>query len=195
LIQPLSDTQYAKPYSVLVTDANGNPVQGAEVELNVYPIRYEKGYYVAIFDGDECKGWVKSRTVTAASALPNPDNADQACNNEDVNRDGLLNPGEDNNGTLEPGNVATAPDRVITDASGFALFDLVYAREFTWIEIELEARATVAGSEASSKARFFLPGLAADFEDCDIAPPGVLSPYGQATTCGCDELTDPTCPL
>jgi hypothetical protein len=199
LIQDKSDTQYAKPYSVLVTDANGSPVQGARVELNIYPTRYQKGYYALFFDpltGD-CTGWGKVPTVTPASALPNDDNDDQACDNEDVNRDGLLNPAEDinNNGTLEPGNVASAPASVTTDATGFALFDLVYAKEFTWVEVELEARATVAGSEAASTARFFLPGLASDFEDCDAAPPGVLSPYGQATTCGCDELADPTCPL
>jgi protocatechuate 3,4-dioxygenase beta subunit len=197
VIQPLSETQYAKPYSVLVTDANGNPVDGAVVELNLFPTRYQKGFYALVFDeSGTCIGWGKVLTVSASSSLPNPDNADQACDNEDVNRNGLLNPGEDinNNGTLEPGNVATAPTSVTTDATGFALFSIVYAKEFTWVEVELEARTTVAGSEAFSTARFFLPGLVDDFNDCEVAPPGQLSPYGLATTCGCDELVDPTCP-
>lgn len=197
LIQALSDTQYAKPYSVLVTDANGNPVQGATVELNHYPTRYQKGFYALFFDSfGLCTGWGKVLTVTGASTVPNADNADQACTNEDVNRNGILNPGEDtnNNGVLDPGNVVAVPASVVTDATGFALFDLVYAREFTWVEIELEARATVSGSEASTTARFFLPGLASDFNDCEVSPPGQVSPFGVATTCGCDELTDATCP-
>jgi hypothetical protein len=194
LIEPLSSTQYAKPYSVLVTDANSNPVEGATVELNIYPTRYQKGFYVRAFDGETCVGWVKSLTVTPGS--PPSDNDDQACNNEDVNRNGVLNMGEDinNNGTLEPGNIAAAPTNITTDATGFAFFDITYAREFTWVEIELEARATVFGSESSSTARFFLPGLAADFENCDVAPPGQISPYGVATTCACDESTDSSCP-
>jgi hypothetical protein len=188
LIEALSSTQYAKPYSVLVTDANSNPIQGARVELNMYPTRYEKGFYTLFFDeGGQCVGWGKVRTVA---------DADRACENEDVNRNGLLNPGEDinSNDALDPGNVAQVPRQVVTDAAGFGLFNVLYAREFTWVEIELEARTTVAGSEASSKARFFLPGLASDFNDCEVSPPGQLSPYGLATTCGCDEQVDPACP-
>jgi hypothetical protein len=87
---------------------------------------------------------------------------------------------------------------VTTDETGFALFDVEYAREFTWVEIQLEARVTVAGSEGASTATFFLPGLADDFNDCDVSPPGQVSPYGVATTCSCDEAadpTDPTCPI
>jgi hypothetical protein len=201
IVQSLGTTQYAKPYSVLVTDSNGNPQENATVELNIFPIRYQKGFYTLFFDEeDNCTGWGKVLTVTSSSALPNPDNVDQACDNEDVNRNGVLNPGEDinNNGSLQPGNVATTvPAQVTTDTTGFALFDVVYAREFTWVEIELEARATVTGSEAFSRARFFLPGVVNDFNDCEVAPPGQRSPYGLATTCGCDELTAPpgACPV
>jgi hypothetical protein len=188
LLEARSATQYAKPYSVLVTDANSNPISGALVELNIFPTRYQKGFYALAFDEDgNCVGWNKFPTVN---------DEDRACENEDINRNGVLDAGEDtnSNGTLQPGNVATTdPSRVTTDATGFALFNVVYAKEFTWVEVELEARTTVAGSEASSKAHFFLPGLASDFDDCDISPPGQLSPYGLATTCSCDELTDPGC--
>jgi len=185
LIQPVSDTQYAKPYSVLVTDANSNPVAGARVELNVDPTRYQKGSYVPIIDeNDACTGWGKRPTVV--------------CLNEDQNSNGILdlNLNEDfnSNGILDPGNIATVPTTVTTDATGFAFFDVAYAREFTWVEVQLKARATVAGSEASSTATFFLPGVVSDFDDCDISPPGQESPYGQAITCSCDETVDPECP-
>jgi hypothetical protein len=190
-------TQYSQPYSVLVNDANGNPVAGATVELNVIPKRYEKGLYVLSFNSENrtCVGWVKFRTVQGNLI---PDDTDHACDNEDVNLNGILNPGEDsagnNNGRLDPGNVAATPQTVITDATGFALFEVLYAKEFTWVEVELEARAFVAGSEGLSRARFFLNGIVSDFNNCTVAPPGAISPYGTATTCSCDERTNPICP-
>jgi hypothetical protein len=195
LLQAASNTLYAKPYSALVNDANGNPIAGAKVEINVFPIRYEKGFYTLFFDEDgNCTGWGKVRTIRSTNPLA--DDADQACTNEDVNRNGLLNPGEDinNNGALDPDVPVTVPTVVTTDSTGFATFDIVYPKDRTWVEIELEARATVAGSEASARTRFFLPGLASDFNNCQVSPPGHLSPYGLATTCGCDELADPLCP-
>ncbi|GIX47661.1 MAG: hypothetical protein KatS3mg131_1872 [Candidatus Tectimicrobiota bacterium] len=189
-----SDTQYAFPYSVLVTDANGNPVAGATVELNLFPTRYQKGVYVPVFDEDgNFVVWAKQLSIDPASGFP--DDTDQACNNEDGNRNGILDAGEDvnNNGFLEPGNVATVPVSLTTDETGFAFFNVTYAKEFTWVEVALEARATVAGSEGSDMAIFFLPGAASDFDDEDVAPPGAVSPYGVAITCACDERVDPTC--
>lgn len=216
-IKPLSDTQYAKPYSVLVTDANGNPVEGALVEFNVYPTRYQKGFYVRVYNADgDFVTWAKSLTINAASGFA--DDADRACDNEDVDRDGLLNsedldldgildPGEDvngngtldfdgdinNNGVLDPGNIAAVPINLVTDESGFAFFDVVYAREFTWVEVQLEVRARVIGSEGASWATFYLQGLASDFNKEDVAPPGAVSAFGTAVTCACDEQVDPTC--
>lgn len=202
LLAAPSSTQYSQPYSVLVNDANGNPVAGATVALNVIPTRYQKGRYIlALFTSATsnvltCRGWVKFPTVQGNVSSDDPD---QACDNEDSLvaggvLNGILDPGEDrnNNGRLDPGNVAATPKTVTTDASGFALFEVVYAKEFTWVEVELEARAFVAGSEGTSRARFFLNGLVTDFDDCTVAPPGLFSPYGQATTCSCDERTSPT---
>jgi hypothetical protein len=198
-VQVVSDTHYGKPYAALVTDANSNPIAGARVELNAFPIRYEKGFYTRFFNqSGACTGWGKVRTVSPLSIPPNPDNTDQACNNEDLNRNGILNPGEDinNNGRLDPGNVAAVPTSLTTNASGIAEFIVTYQKDRTWVEVEIEARATAAGSEGFNRARFFLPGLANDFTNCDVSPPGQLSPYGLATTCGCDELAaDPgACP-
>ncbi len=196
LIETPSSTQYAKPYSVLVTDADGNPVAGAEVNLSVLPTRYQKGRYVPVFDeAGEFVAWEKFLTIDPESGVD--DDVDQACNNEDLNTNGILDLGEDfnNNAKLDPGNVATIdPGVVITDASGFAFFNVVYAREFTWVEVRLEARTEVSGSEFSSQAIFFLPGLASDFNQENIAPPGVLSPFGQARTCICTEFADSSCP-
>jgi hypothetical protein len=85
-------------------------------------------------------------------------------------------------GELDPENPASVPGRITTDATGFAFFNVVYAREFaSWIEVDLRARATVTGSEGLSHAVFFLPGLASDYTDCSVPPPGVVSPFGTAS--------------
>jgi hypothetical protein len=185
VVKILSDTQYALPYSVLVTDATGNPVTNTTVELSVLPTGfYQKGFYSPFFNSTgACTGFGK--------VLTSP-----ACQNEDSNFNGILDSGEDfnHNGRLDPGNVATVPGTVNTNATGFAFFDVVYAKEFTWVEVVLEARTVVAGSEGTSLVRFFLPGAVNDFNNCMVAPPGQISPYGFATTCTCDERTDPTCP-
>src|SRR5258707_2768914 len=114
-----------------------------------------------------------------------------SCQNEDVNLNGLLDPGEDfnSNGKLDPRNIASIDQATVTtDSSGFASFNVVYAKEFAdWVTVEIEARAVVAGSEGSSQASFLLPGLGADFNNCLVLPPSFCSPYGVATTCACDE--------
>lgn len=191
-------TQYAKPYTVLVTDADGNPVSGRRVTLSVLPTRYEKGTYEPFFDvvTGGFLGWGKQRSISPATGFA--DDSDLACDNEDLDRDGIRDVGEDvnNNRRLDPGNVATVdPPSVTTDDSGFGSFDVLYAREFTWVEVALEASTIVGGSEFLSRAVFFLPGLADDFNNLLIPPPGRVSPFGVATTCACSELSEPTCPV
>ncbi len=196
LIPSNTTTLYSQPYSGLVNDANGNPISNATIELNVRATRYQKGFYSPFFNSNgACIGWGK---VLSVRGTADPDDGDQACDNEDRNQNGILDTGEDlnNNTSLDPRIVVSVPQTVTTDATGFAFFDVTYAREFTWVEIELEARAAVQGSEASARARFFLRGIASDFSDCEVSPPGQVSPFGLATTCGCDERTDPgTCPV
>jgi hypothetical protein len=215
-----SDTQYALPYSVLVTDANGNPMANATVELSVVPIRYGRGFLALFSDSiGACTGWGTVSTIRGGTN--DPDDLDGICqnedsnlngildSNEDLNHNGILDPNEDHNlngildsgedhnsnGKLDPGNVATVPKIVSTDATGFAFFEVAYPKQFAmWVEVELVARTVVAGSEDTSRARFSLPGAAPDYTNCSVVPPGQPSPYGIATTCACDDRTDPTCP-
>jgi hypothetical protein len=164
-VQDLSTTQYTLPYSVLVTDANGTPVANAAVALDILPTKYRKGI-------------CGTPTTTCANedGLFDP-------NLKNGIRD--LNPDEDVNGNnrLDPGNVVAVPTTVTTDATGFAFFDVVYAKEFGGdvagltigvVEVELRARTVVVGSEGLSRALFFLPGAC-------IVPP--LAPFGTGMNC------------
>jgi len=165
-VRNLSSTQYALAYSVLVTDANGTPIANATVALNISPTQYQKSFCGA-----------------PTAICPNEDGVFDP-NLKNGIRD--LNPqDEDINGNqrLDPGNVAAVPTTVTTDATGFAFFDVVYAKEFGGdvagvtvgvVEVELKARTVVVGSEGSSRALFFLPG------ECVIL---TTPPFGTGMNC------------
>jgi protocatechuate 3,4-dioxygenase beta subunit len=161
--------RYFKPYGVLVTDSSGNPVANAQVTIEIWPTAYYKGEYP-----DPGPPW-----IWTPSAGP--------CLNEDVNRDGILNPGEDFNSNLQldPGNVVTlSTGTLTTDASGFADFEIVYFQQFAdWVEVELTARATVAGSESTEQVFFRLPILFSDTTSA-AGPAGNPSPFGTGNFCG-----------
>lgn len=181
-------TTYEYPYSVLVTDTAGLPVQNASVTLNIVPVAkstelkaYFKGYYA--LSEDATPPWIWTPTATQDGTY--------GCFNEDLNQNGILDLGEDfnNNGTLEPGNVVTVfPTSMRTDESGFAFFKVRYAQEYAnWVRAELSARATVAGSEATEIARFILKIAASDISSKDVSPPGNPSPFGESGTCADDK--------
>ena len=178
LIAEPTTTTFALPYSALVTDTAGLPVANAVINLNVVPVAtstgldaYAKGYW----------------QVTKGATPPWSQVITASCLNEDLNQNGILDPGEDfnGNGRLDPGNVATvSKTSLTTDASGFAYFDVLYAQQYAqWVRKELTARANVAGSQATETARFILPILASKLAAEGVSPPGNPSPYGFATTC------------
>lgn len=184
-ILKLDTTRYAKPYGVLVTDAIGGPVANARIALSVIPVSYRKGYYV--WTG---KSWEQIPTLQPAA-----NGGLDYCANEDADRNGILEvppngPDNDanNNGVLDPGNLATlSSDTVTTDASGFAPFEVRYFQEYAgWVDVELTARDTVSGSEAIKTVHFTLPILADDLAKEGVAPPGHPSPFGTGQSCAGD---------
>jgi len=52
-----------------------------------------------------------------------------------------------------------------------------------WVQSLLTATATVSGTETSTTSKFWLPMLAADITNTTVDPPGIVSPYGIATSC------------
>lgn len=169
-IKKLDSTKYAKPYSVMVIDASGNPVANAEVQLTIWPPSYRKGKHE--WNGEDSI-WKPSISTT--------------CDNEDINKDGYLNSGEDhnNNDKLEPGVVAaTFPPSIKTGADGFATFDVEYLRDRAiWSQVELTAHAVVEGSESTATTVFWLPASLDDFKNKEVSPPGMESPFGVAASC------------
>jgi Bacterial Ig-like domain (group 1) len=175
-----NSAQYRKEWVVQVTDAQGNGVNHVNLTVSVLSVRYWDGIRVW-----NTKIW---ETVPGVEALPAA-----GCPDEDVDRNGTLNAGEDMNGNnrIEAGNIAAAAasvtggSTVTTDQNGFALVDVFYPQEYAyWLEVTLDARTSVQGTEFSRRTTFVLPGLAADFSQENSEPPGLYSPFGTDGLCG-----------
>lgn len=167
---------YRKEFLVIVTDADGNGVEGVNVQMSILSEFYRKGFWALPLVG----GW----TQTITTIPPCPD--------EDLNRNGVLDMGEDLNasGEIEAGNVATVSVQgggggvLITNASGTGLVDILYPQAFAqWVFVALQARTDVQGTEFTETNRFWLDISASDVNNRDASPPGNPSPYGIGALC------------
>lgn len=179
---PFSSTQYELPYTVQAIDAAGNGVSGVNITFTVTSLGYLKGARV----------WNGTTWATVGSTLANdPDIYTLAgvdgCLSEDTNNTGVYNSHEDynQNGKLDPGLVAsTDVTSGTTTTGGTAAVNVIYPKDHAyWVAIRLTATATVQGTQSSTSADFWLPGVSTDFNSETVAPPGETSPYGIANTC------------
>jgi protocatechuate 3,4-dioxygenase beta subunit len=178
-IEEPNTADYLKEFSVRVTDSQGVGVEGAQVQISAVSKAYWKGYYVI---DDTTNQWAVVRT----SRDPDSGNL-AACQDEDLNRNGILDVGEDRNGSgrIEAGNVASvSPGTVSTDTAGLATFDLTYAQGFAnWVVVTIEARTSVAGTEFLETQDFLLPASVQDLTPPGSPPGGTESRYGSSDTC------------
>ncbi len=180
-----NDTAYSLPMSVLVSDSNGNPVSGAIVTLNLWPLQYATGCWVKI--GDE---WLPYDCPVPTYDFY--DNEDDRYPGEEAYRNLILDeepPGVytiwDEDGWLggpDPGfgdgqltpplsAAGTVPATVVTDANGVGEFDLVYLKSSAaWIKVEVTASTVVSGTENQVKQIFKLPWAKGEEESLADSP-------------------------
>jgi hypothetical protein len=162
-------TQFTMPWVLQAVDSAGNPVNNVPVTLTIHSVSYYKGTWVAT--GSDWVWTPKS----------------PACANEDVNLNGVLDPGEDFNGNhkLDPGEVAvTTVGTVTTAADGSATFGVEYPEDHAaWVVVNLTATANVQGTQASTNSIFQLPMLSTYVTAAPSAIPGEVSPYGVNVSC------------
>jgi hypothetical protein len=180
-----NDTAYSLPMSVLVSDANGNPLVGAVVTLNLWPTYYFTGCWVA--EGDT---WVPGDCGDPWRPYWDYVNEDDRHGDSDARyRNLVLDPGEDGyfnpldlpwdigfggtttgapsqpDGLLTPplSAAGSVPGTVITDENGVGTFDLVYLKSSAaWIKVEIRASTLVSGTENQGTLEFTLPWSAPD---------------------------------
>jgi hypothetical protein len=190
-----NDTQFIMPWSVSAVDSAGNPVSGIAITLTLHSKYYNKGTWQLV---SGAWGWAP---VGVAGGSP-PDGvtiAAPGCANEDLNLNGVLDPTDgdasgtgNNNGKLEPGDIALASPGSVTTAAvtsststqGTALFTVNYPQDHAmWVTSTLTATATAQGTETSVSSTFQLPMAADHISDAKVSPPGIRSPYGIANSC------------
>jgi hypothetical protein len=183
LITEYSTTQYSIPYSVQAIDAAGNGVNNVAVTYTVTSLAYVKGFLKFPTGGS-------SWSLVQTTASNDPDvyvPIGYGCNSEDLNNNGILDPGEDynKNGKLDPGLVvSTDVGSGVTATNGSASLNLIYPKDHSYyVYVRLTATGTVNGTQSSTSTDFLLPGAAADYDNATVAPPGPVSPYGTGTTC------------
>lgn len=165
IISVNSDTAYQLPVSVMVTDSNGNAVNGATVSLSIWGVSYHKGFRPKI--DDKCPANVTFSNV-----------------NEDVNENLIRDPGEDIDG---PGNISalagadgtlwppspaagSLPPTVVTGVDGTATFNWVYLKQYAdWVTARLRASVLVQGSEATTTTTITLTPSKADVDACVLS--------------------------
>lgn len=191
LFEPTTAT-FAKEWAIVVTDSVGNAVANKAVQVSLSSLDYRKGA-MRLVDG---VGWV---LVESTDFIRCPD--------EDLDRNGILNLGEDLNssGTLEAGNVATvaavpsgAPAgnpcgsagaggtsaSVTTNSQGLARVCVIYPQDYNlWVKAEIKAQASVSGTEFAKTRNFVLDAKAQDLGNENASPPGQVSPFGTALDC------------
>jgi hypothetical protein len=161
---------YTKKFTVNVTDAAGRGVPGVVVTPRLLPLLYQKGFYVL---GEE--QWVKE--------------ADLACPNEDTNFNGILDSQDRNdNGDafVWPGQAAavSVANNGVTDGTGFVILSLKYGQRFgTWAVYQIEARASVGGTEGVAQFDFGLSVATADIKNKEASPGFQTSPFGVGVSC------------
>ncbi len=158
---------YRKNWVVYVTDSNGIAVNAATLTIKAIPLAYRTGRHVLV--GEE---YVYQAPI-------------YECRNEDANENGILDPGEDDNGdgVLWPGNVIAVSPGSVQTVNGLATIALTYAESYApWVRLRLTVSATVAGTESKTNAEFTVVGLALDFTKGGGPPAGFVSPFGDLPT-------------
>jgi hypothetical protein len=173
-IETPDQSTYAKEFSVFVTDPDSTPINNALMTFSAPPVKFNEG-------GVYWKGGWEWEPISEIYIF---DANRTACPNEDVNGNGILDAGEDNNGDgqLTPGNVVSIPASGTTDANGQARVDIRYSKQFGgWAQVNIAVKAESAGSESQESQRFNLPVA---FEDRKIeGSPPPSSPFGSGTNC------------
>jgi hypothetical protein len=172
-----ADLTYQRRFVVLVVDASGAAKENVQIKPSIDIDRYYKGQFVRIGSA-----WVPGYydALGAAVAVVPP-----ACYNEDINRNGVLEAGEDlnGNGSLEPRKSDVAVSMIggsQTNASGIAVVQIEYPKSLgAWARVKILVSATgVSGTEGRTTWTEILPVPGPDITAV-TAPAFITSPYGQ----------------
>ena len=175
---------YSMSVIVQVVDASNQPISGSTVTGAVDIPRFYRGIY-----GVNAGGWVpgiytRTGTPGAYTYTLSPGSI-QSCDNEDINRNNIMETGEDANlsGSLEPYKasvtiVPTSAGSNVTDSFGKAYFQLQYGENYaSWEDVVMTFTTSVEGTEGHATYPSGLPVPADVLAKTTSTPPFWMSPY------------------
>ena len=181
---------YIKQFVVTVADAAGRAVAGAPVDISLDITHYGKGTFGQAITFPLNIGDANTY-VPDATTTPQAFAARVSCINEDFNRNGFVDPGENVNGsldsfgqpTLEPRRsdiILSYVDAAVktTDSRGILLIKVEHSQRFsTWLSYRIRATTSVAGSQGSAERAFVTTFLEGDEPNGSFR----LPPYGTSS--------------
>ena len=195
----LGSIAYLKKFLIQVNDASGVAVKDAIVSVSVDITHYGKGRFSGTYPIgsvpptilDPSLGTIPTGTssfVIVPSSIITPSELYQStttianvwCVNEDKNRNGALDMGEDTNsdGILTPRKaevIVSYSSGNTTNASGQMLVQVTYGQNVgRWLSYTLRATTRVAGSEGDASKSYITDVLQADVANGSFLTP----PYG-----------------
>ncbi|WP_100641634.1 Ig-like domain-containing protein [Alteromonas facilis] len=167
---------YMKEIAVFVSDSVGQAVANVDLTVSSTPVKFSQGggYYKGYWEWDpDLRVWYPVRTIF--------------CPNEDIDANGFLDAGEDNNGDgeLTPGIIGTVAFQDgdnSTDTNGQATIELRYPKQYApWTDVLVSAFGNSSGSEATDSLQLTLPVAASDV-NVEASPPPP-NPFGVLPDC------------
>lgn len=187
---------YIKRFAVTVADSAGRAVANAPVDISVDLTHYGKGSFIYPYLSGGSPTFALSVVPSSLlSAYPstatNPSSAPQQrvwCANEDTNRNGNVDGGENINSSVDSNNQQTleprksdlivsyaSPTVTTTNASGLLIIKVEYSQRFaTWLAYKVRVTANVSGSQGMAERLFVTSFIDGDEENGSFLQP----PYG-----------------
>jgi hypothetical protein len=167
----VNELTYMKKFLVSVVDSAGRALPDVDLVVSLDLTDYRKGFYALVGDA-----WAKQ--------------TNHLCTNEDTNRNGVLESGEDadSDGRLDPGksDVSVSLLQSKTRADGTAELQILYAKSFgSWVDVKITVAASgVSGTEGRAVYVVApIPVDAASIKNKEVPPAYQTSPYGQVADC------------
>ncbi|MFY9477295.1 MAG: hypothetical protein WAQ08_06485 [Aquabacterium sp.] len=180
--------RYLVKYVVQVVNASGQAKENVTITPTLDIIGFEKGRFE--YDDANSK-WVQLVTSTGTyQDLDTPSISYDGCANEDLNRNGINDVGEDRDGdgVLEPRKSDVAISFVEagvnrTDATGAVALQITYLKNVAqWGRIKIYVKGAVSGTEGVGTFETVLPAPTTVINR-EATPAFATNPYGNAASC------------
>lgn len=181
VLQSVSGT-YIKRFAITVADSAGKAVGNAPVDISLDLTHYGKS---AKWSGPSLSTVPTSLTADATLPAAGSSTVFYWCQNEDTNRNGVADLGENRDGSLDANGQATLQPRrsdmiisyddpvvTTTNSNGILIIRVQYSQRYGgWLAYKVRVTANVAGSQGLAERPFVTDVLLADIPNGSFLTP------------------------